>query len=385
MHILIISNLFPTPSAPHGGIFITQRVRALRAQGHSVTAVALETCPQASMVARGRPSLVDPANDDVFVRLLTPLTPLSRAMLRLGRYEGATTGVADALVAWASSRSFDVIHAHGMYSLPAGAVAKHVAERLGLDYVVTCHGSDINLVMPRNPEGYTEVFAAASGVTFPSSDLLARAQRAGMRSDRIAVIPNGVDSAAFAPAQCQGSTAPSQIAFIGNLRHVKGADRLPALFHDISALRNDVRFKVVGTGPLMRKIRRKTRGLDIQLVGHVAPDGVAAIMRESRIVVMPSRSEGFGCVALEAQACGVPVVATKVGGLPEAIGDSRLMVDEAPSVVADLARLCVKLLDRELPVDPNVLVTRARAYDWSVIAEREAAFLADGVNRLGGV
>ena len=74
------------------------------------------------------------------------------------------------------NESFDIIHAHGMYTPPSGLVAKLLSEKLGIPYVVTCHGSDINLAMPNNKELYNNVLEQAGKVIFVSNALLNNAK-----------------------------------------------------------------------------------------------------------------------------------------------------------------------------------------------------------------
>ncbi|MGZ6803876.1 MAG: glycosyltransferase, partial [Nocardioidaceae bacterium] len=160
MRILVVTNLFPTETSPHGGVFIAHRVRALRAEGHHVTAVALDLS-RGPLPRRQRAlALTPPGLDDVFVRLSVPLSLPARVALRLGRFDGVVDHVAEFLDQWRGGTTFDVVHAHGMYPpMPAGAVAKNLAARFGIGYVVTCHGSDITLMTARNRPRYVDVLA----------------------------------------------------------------------------------------------------------------------------------------------------------------------------------------------------------------------------------
>ncbi|MBI4524218.1 MAG: glycosyltransferase family 4 protein [Deltaproteobacteria bacterium] len=127
---------------------------------------------------------------------------------------------------------------------------------------------------------------------------------------KLGVIPNGVSSRS-------GTDAESTVVlYVGRLVEGKGVGCL------ISAMKRcpNERLVIVGDGPEKRRLQRLARNLtNIDFVGRLPPGEVSAYMQKARMLVLPSRSEGFPNVLLEAMAHGVPILATAVGGIPDLI------------------------------------------------------------------
>jgi glycosyltransferase involved in cell wall biosynthesis len=150
--------------------------------------------------------------------------------------------------------------------------------------------------------------------------------------------------------------------FVGNLLAVKGADRLPRIFSLVAKTMPGVRMDIVGADAgegLGEAIRaeavRSGHSGAVLLLGALEPREVADLMRRSDLLIVPSRSEGFGCVAVEAQACGTPVLGSATGGLPEAIGDVEMTVAQDGDFEAAFAEKAVAvLLSRRRRVRPDL-------------------------------
>jgi len=87
------------------------------------------------------------------------------------------------------------------------------------------------------------------------------------------------------------------------------------------------------------------------------------------VMILPSRNEGFGCVVLEAQACGVPVVGSDNGGIPEAIGNGGIVVPDGHNFEERFAKNVVAMLNNLIP--SSKLRSRALMYNWTVIIKKE--------------
>lgn len=377
----MISNLFPTVRNPQAATFIVQRIRAHRNLGNVVEVIALKPMPASPLVAmlaavgRGPSPVLSPGYLELPVRVP------SLDYLRQERSRFPSTSLLDRtarkLRQVIDLSSFDVIHAHGMYPFPAGALAHHLSMSTGLPYAITTHGGDIYGVMLHQPKAFAGVLDGAGAVAYVSHALRDRAHALGAKGENATVIQNGVDCELFAPPEPSfGIGAPRlgpRVAFVGNLLPVKGADRLPGIFRGIARSIPNTSFVIVGAGPLRSSIESAMDGLSVAFLGRIPQEQVAHVLRGADLAVQPSRSEAWGCVALEAHATGIPMIGSDVGGMREAIGDPRFVVAQGDGFVERFVDTAVRVLDGV--VEHGDLRARALGYSWQSIATRETEML----------
>ena len=180
-------------------------------------------------------------------------------------------------------------------------------------------------------------------VVSPSSreDLVRR----GLPRDHVRVVPNGLDHGLYRPDSLVSPDA-GRVVFVGRIEHYKGVDVLLAAWPEVRRARPQARLSILGAGTALEEMRRRARGLEgIEFAGFVSDEAKVEAMRAARVVVQPSRKEGWGLTVLEANACGTPVVATDVPGLRDSVrdGETGLLV---PSGEPDsLAAAIVRVLD----------------------------------------
>jgi glycosyltransferase involved in cell wall biosynthesis len=207
---------------------------------------------------------------------------------------------------------YDLIHAH--QALPDGAVAARLSRDLGVPYLVTVHGADVN----RGLEGggpvarrTAEVLGGASAVVAVSG-VLARRLTARVPLDAVHVVQNGV------PADLHG-VPPTD--YLPGHRVVLAAGRLVAgkgLEHVLEALarladdRDDLRSVIAGEGALRRRLEGRAAELGVAdrvaFPGRLEHEDLLAMMARADVFALPSAPEGFGLVHLEAMTQGTPVV-----------------------------------------------------------------------------
>jgi glycosyltransferase involved in cell wall biosynthesis len=245
---------------------------------------------------------------------------------------------------------FDLIHAH--WVIPNGSIAALAARRAHLPLVLSLHGSDISISEKNVAFGRAarSTFARAAAVTAPSDDLLERAQRLGGR-EPLELIPWGADVNALTAAPGEADRlrtrlglAPERIvvAGVGRFIPVKGFSYLIDAFATARSSCPDLHLLIVGDGDLREELR--ARALAIGMSDNVSFPGVAgrgeiaAYFAAAQMVVVPSvhfggHVDGLPNVALEAMAAGKPLIATRVGGLPQLVrdGENGLLVDEKDS------------------------------------------------------
>lgn len=367
MRILLISNIYPSAARPFAGVFITKRIAALEACGHEVWAYGIRPVGVGLVAVesrvRGR-ATGEPVPIAPFEEYLLPVN-LSRRLRRT--LDTARVAATKALVALVEQEGIDLVHGHGMYLFPAGAVARDVAAAAGVPYVVTVHGSDVNVIMPRRKAAFADVLDRAAVVLADSHDLAASVRQVMTVPDKVQVIHNGYDPEVFT-LDPEVARPGARLLFVGNLEPIKGADRLPELMRHVRTERPDAQLDVVGGGPLSTQLRAELP--DATFHGQVPPAEVAGHMRRSDVLVVPSRNEGWGCVITEALACGTPTVAFDVGGIHEGIGVQEHLVPPEAGVPA-LARKVVSTLAEG--TEPQALAQLAAGRTWADVARAESA------------
>jgi glycosyltransferase involved in cell wall biosynthesis len=229
--------------------------------------------------------------------------------------------------------AFDLIHAH--FGYPDGVVAAALGRRYGVPVVVTEHAlwspwMDSSSAVRKRAVRAAEQFAFHIAVSQEGRRSIARFTG---DSDRLRVIPVGVDGEVFTPALGANSTKDhNQILFVGRIHHTKGVDILLRAIQLLVARHPQLRLVLVGGDSCYRgwKMQEATMhelarslglGDRIKFVGEKSPSEVAEYMRNSGLLVLPSRRESFGAVLVEALACGIPVVATRCGGPEDIVTD----------------------------------------------------------------
>lgn len=335
---------------------------ALAARGHRVVFVGLGPPPSSPEPPAG-------ATPPRLLRVDTPGYPLFGD----GFY---TVALANELLELARRERIDLIHAH--YLLPHAASAllardlapQHARPRV----VLTAHGSDVLLVGddPAYAPLLDAVMRRSDGITVPSrflagavAERLARVP--GDDHPEVTVLPNFVDTEHFCPAspaerrEIAARLAPQHadalragelavIAHVSNFRPVKRTDRVVEAFAAIVRDRPAL-LLLAGDGPERAKALElaAARGVADRVVWLGAMAYVRDVLRCAELFLLPSEMESFGLAALEAQACGVAVIASNVGGLPEVIVDGVTGYLTPEGDAAAMARRAIELLgDHEL-------------------------------------
>ena len=221
-----------------------------------------------------------------------------------------------------------------------------------------------------------EGLANADKCIFVSEKLLEVSKTLGFSGKNAIVNPNGVDGQTFSPMNKEKIKAElgltkKTVGFVGNLIHVKRADKFPEIFRHIYSQNPETEFLLVGDGGLRNTLEAdfKAGNIPVQFVGRVKPEKVTYYLNGMDVMILPSRNEGWPCVVLEAQACGTAVVGSNNGGIPEAVGDESLIVADGSDIAKRFAEKVFEVLQAE--PNPRMLVERASAYSWENLVKKE--------------
>jgi N-acetyl-alpha-D-glucosaminyl L-malate synthase BshA len=275
-------------------------------------------------------------------------------------YPPYSLALAAAMHGTAVRRQLDVLHVH--YAVPHATsawIAREMLQPTELRVITTLHGTDITLV-GQDPSFHSITrfsILRSDGVTAVSEYLRRETvRRFDIPAESIEVIPNFVDLERYRRdlEGCHRSQlAPDGekiVMHISNFRPVKRVDDAVRVFARASR-RVPARLVLVGDGPtrgLAQKVAEE-EGVAARVTFLGKQSSVAELLACADVLLLPSESEAFGLVALEAMACGVPVVATAVGGVPELVpdgeagfllplGDVAAMADAVVTLLTDPAR-----------------------------------------------
>jgi D-inositol-3-phosphate glycosyltransferase len=282
-----------------------------------------------------------------------------------------------ALAAHPRLPGLEVLHAHYWLS---GWVGRRVARRTGVPLVQTFHTlaalKNATLAPGDRPEGALRMVAEAEVARDADQVLVLTCGEArlfhssfGLSGARLTVVPAGVDLDVFRPDAPDATDATDatdaldvsgmgsgdvELLFAGRLQPLKGPDVAVRTLAEVRRHRSDVRLRIVGgesggTGVATSVASLTELARELGVIEHVVFEPalpqteLAARLRAADLVLVPSRSETFGLIALEAQACGTPVIAARVAGLEVVVGDGGMLVDGHEP--ADHAAAVLTLLD----------------------------------------
>lgn len=262
----------------------------------------------------------------------------------------------------------DLLHAH--FATQGTAEARRLSTALGIPFTFTAHRYDIYAKAP--PDLADRIDSAAAVVTVSRANVRHLTKTYGVSPHRLHVIPCGVDLDYFRPFP--GSATPPEIVCVARLKAIKNHALLLEACAILSSRGVPFRCVVVGEGPSRPEVEaiRDRLGLTgiVDLVGAAEQGDVLRWLQRASVVVLTSEYEGSPVCLKEAAACGVPVVATAVGGVPELVEDGRTGLlapaGNAEAIAQHLERL---LSDPELASALGAEARRRAEREFSVVRQ----------------
>ena len=382
LKVLTFTTLYPNVAQPRHGIFVESRVQKLAAS-EDIAPVVIAPVPYVPL----RPTTVigAPVRYDAIPEreqragvevwhprfaaipklglAINPLVMASRCLPLARRLDAAVGG-------------FDLVDAQ--YLFPDAVAGVILARWLGKPALMTARGSDVNVMArQRLPAAWMRwAWRRATGVITVSAKLKQDLVALGVEDSRVTVLRNGVNLELFRPldrdaARRQTDVDGRTLLSVGNLVTEKGHD---IVIRALGQLRDDARLVVIGQGPERERLQELARVLRLQdrvrWVEHVSQEVLAQYYCAADLTVLASHREGMPNVVLESLACGTPVVASAVGGIPEVLGHDlaagalveRLTPEDFASAIGP--RL-------QATVDRDRIRAHAQGFGWDATIARQ--------------
>jgi len=327
------------PSLGGSGVVATELGKLLAERGHNV-----------HFIASGLPFRLGKFQPNIFYH------EVEVNQYEVFKYPPYDLTLANRMAQVARNEKLDILHVH--YAVPHALCAYLAKQMVGdhLKIVTTLHGTDITVL------GYDSSLSEMIRFGIERSDAVTAVSRDLIRETRellhvhkaIEPIYNFVDKRRYYPRsveQLKKVFAPKGekiIMHISNFRPVKRVADVVQIFRKVRD-QMPVKLLFIGEGPELNTARKQLLELglanDVHFLGK--QEDVADVISMADVMLLPSEKESFGLVALEAMACGVPVVATQTGGLPEVVVDGESGYLCAIGDVDNLAERTLRLLQDE--------------------------------------
>ncbi|MGE0823684.1 MAG: glycosyltransferase family 4 protein [Candidatus Binatia bacterium] len=380
MKVLVFTSLYPNNMWPNQGVFIKERVAHVAKLDHCEVKVVAPVpyFPPVRLGARWRFSQVVQHEIREGIEIIHPRYYMIPKVGMVFYGVSLFASLLPHVRRMQHSFAFDLIDAHFVY--PDGMAAVLLGRMLGKPVVVSARGSDINvykdLTLIRPLLRWT--LGRANAVVTVSQALKDAMERLGTAREKIHVIPNGVDSEKFFPMarakarEQVGIRTERVILSVGHLTANKGfallVRALKVLVDEYGL--TDLRLVIVGEGGYRKELEQLIHVENVEsrvtLVGAIAHSELHSWYSAADVFCLASAHEGCPNVVLESLACGTPVVATAVGGIPEILRSSDIGIlteRKERALAASLAEALQTIWQKE------VIIRYARQQTWAQVAK----------------
>lgn len=339
--LLVFSSLFPHAGRPTAGLFIRERMFKVGARLPLTVVVPVPWFPFQHLLRRWKPNYRPDAprfeEQDGFAVYFPRFLSLPGLFRNLD-------GLSMALCSWTTLRKirktagFDLIDAHFAY--PDGYAATLLGKWLQVPVTITLRGTEIPLAkIPSRCLRIIQALERGSRVFSVSQSLKDHAMGLGIPADKIVVVGNGIDTQKFHPvdkdaARRQYAIPPDAqvLISVGGLVPRKGFHRVIEILPQLIDKHPKLLYLIVGgaspegdmTAELQAQVAQAKLAGHVRFLGQLPPSELKTPLSAADVFVLATANEGWANVFLEAMACGLPVVATDVGGNREVVCDGGL-------------------------------------------------------------
>lgn len=397
--MLILTHMYPDVGDPTAGIFIHHHVRHLARLGCEVIVISPKPCVPKVLAWRYERYATIPREgwlDGVHVfypRYIRPPGWMFHAPSCYSMFYGVQGLIAKLI------REFrpDILHAHT--ATPDGYAGLLLKRRFGVPLVVSLRGSDVNVYPYRDRWTYRltrEVISKADRITAVSKALKVSAERIAKPKNDITVIYTGCDLKQFSfneearisfRKRLNIPLEAPVLIFVGHVLRAKGVFELLDAFLLVHREQPNLHLLVVGEGEDLKTLMAKPNAARVSrwvhFLGARPHDEIPGWLSAADILVLPSWREGLPNVVIEAMACERPVVATRVGGIPEAVvdGESGILVQKGNvRALAEAIALLVKSGTLRENMGKRGRLVVEEKFTWEKNAEKTVAVYREALN-----
>lgn len=383
MKVLFLSNLFPDAENTGRGIYNARLVRHL---GNLCDIRVVAPRPTRGVPPFWSPKSCAARPEDARFMPVFPATPYIPKFGSRWNHRLMAHALRPTLEAVRAGFAFDAVLASWIY--PDACAVAELSREMGFRFVAIAQGSDVHqyLQIAARRAIIVSSLNRAEAVVTRSEDLKQRLIAVGVPPQKLHTIYNGVEGDVFQPddrvAARRGlglSPNATILLFVGNLLPIKNPLLLLDALAELIRTHPDKPYRLLylGDGDLLPALSRRATllGLDnrVDCLGRRSPEVVARFMQAADLLCVSSHNEGVPNVVLEALACGLPVVGTHVGGLPEILSDSELGLLVPPNDAHEFARGISTMLGRSVSADR--IACCAKRFRWSHTATAYHALL----------
>lgn len=367
----VITSAYPEYEDDPHGIFVHRLMREISKKGHEVHVIApfvgektkynLEGVnverfhyfyPKRFQRLAGRAGMIDNVNEGFIVKI-----------------QVFTYLFFNIIYSLRNLKNMDIIHLH--WAIPNGLGAIFLKKIYGIPYISTVYGEEIHLSkLYRMISILRWLVNNSKKIVTISTSTKDFCLKTGLDEDKIEIIPYGVNTEFFRPMNVYKDENIFQILSVGYLIERKGFEYLIRSMPHVLKEHKNVRLKIVGSGPLESKLKALIYELglgdEVEIIKNVSDEKLLMIYNSSDLFVLPSivdsqgNTEGLGVVLLEAMACGLPVIGSDVGGIPDIIKDKDRGFLVPEKDYFQLSKTIINLLD-DVDLRKKIAI---KGYEW---------------------
>ncbi len=341
LRVVVYTRVYPNAAQPNYGLFVRERMRRVAAEVELVVVSPVPWFPFQGLLRRFRPHYrpwVPALEEQNGIRVYHPRFFCFPGVFKWTDAWFQALGSFGLMRRLKREFGFNLIDSHFVY--PDGAAARLLARWLGVPYTITLRGSLLRFGVSAAQRRQIEHAMSDAARVFSVADSLRQdAISWGQAADHVEVVGNGVDLDRFRPEDKTlsrrrfGLPAEARLLVsVGGLTERKGFHRVIEVLPQLRESHGDIHFAIAGgaspegnnRAELEAQIARLGLSDCVHLLGSVSPDDLRFVYSAGDVFVLATRFEGWANVFLEASACGLPIVTTRVGGNAEVVSSEEV-------------------------------------------------------------